>query len=72
MLKELFTQHPNTIDETYLQHLRFAWTFSTYMLLASIVSVVHGLFPFMFLTTGSDILHKLIQKCEHRGKNNVD
>lgn len=56
-----FTDHPNTVGETYFEHLRTASGFSIRMLAGGIACLLHGLLPFMFATTGSDqirLLHR--------------
>ncbi len=59
MLKALFTEHPASVDETYGEHMTVAATFSAWMLLASMACLVHAVFPFLFVKTGSSIIEKL-------------
>jgi hypothetical protein len=49
----LFTEHPRSVNETYLEHLCFASTFGGRMLAGGLACVAHGLLPFLFTTTGS-------------------
>jgi hypothetical protein len=53
-LLRAFTEHPATIGETYLGHLWQAGSFGLRMMFAGIACVLHGIFPFLFVTTGSD------------------
>jgi hypothetical protein len=61
-LSSLFTDHPGTVNETYGQHLLASWSFSLRMLLAACAGLVHGVFPFLFVTTGSSTIRLLYQK----------
>jgi len=54
-----FTEHPATVGETYFSHLLRASTFGVRMLIAGIACILHGLFPFLCVTTGSDSMKAL-------------
>lgn len=43
-----FTKHPNSINETYLQHFRFAFSTGCKLIVCGICGVIHAVFPFMF------------------------
>jgi hypothetical protein len=47
-LRTAFTAHPQTVDETYLEHLWFTASMAARFFYASAVILVHGLFPFLF------------------------
>jgi hypothetical protein len=49
----LFTDHPRSVGETYLEHLRFACTFGVRMVSGGVACFCHGVLPFLFTTTGS-------------------
>ena len=55
----LFTDHPNSVGETYFEHLCFALGFSGRMFGAALAAVTHAFLPFMFVSTGSDIVAKI-------------
>ncbi len=59
MLKDLFTEHPASVDETYAEHMGVALGFSARLLLAAAVCFVHALLPFLFVRTGSGIIAQL-------------
>ena len=59
MLSRLFTAHPASVGETYFGHLLQATSFGFRMLIAGIACILHGLFPFWFVTTGSDAMKVL-------------
>lgn len=65
---ELFRKHPGTVGETYWQHLRFATRTGAAMLAAGGACVIHGLLPFLFVTTGSRAIQSLAQRMEQRGR----
>jgi len=54
-----FTDHPASVDETYFEHMGMAFGFGGRMLLGSLACFVHGLFPWLCLTTGSDTVRGL-------------
>jgi hypothetical protein len=49
----LFTDHPRSVGESYLEHLRFACGFGTAMLAGGAACFVHAFMPFVCQTTGS-------------------
>jgi hypothetical protein len=54
-----FVEHPASVGETYVQHLRSAWGFSLGMIGGGLACFVHGLFPFLFVATGSSVVRQL-------------
>ncbi len=54
-----FTDHPASVDETYLQHMGMAFGFGSRMLVGALACFVHGLFPWLCLTRGSDTIRSL-------------
>lgn len=52
-LKTLFTEHPASVDETYGEHLVMASGFGIRMILGGFACLLHGIFPFLFVKTGS-------------------
>jgi hypothetical protein len=61
-LQRLFTEHPASVNETYLQHLRSAMCFGSAMVLAGIACMIHGLLPAAFITRGSDTIRVLYDR----------
>ena len=53
------TQHPATVGESYGEHMGVAFRFGGKLLLASLACLVHGLLPFLFVTTGSSTVRAL-------------
>jgi hypothetical protein len=59
---KLFTSHPDSVGESYLQHAGFAMSFGLRMFVGALACMLHGLFPFLFQRTGSRIIRELNQK----------
>ena len=62
LLRSLFVEHPASVDETYLEHLISAVGFGTKMIVAGVACMVHGLFPAVFVTRGSDAICALHER----------
>lgn len=62
----LFTQHPKSIGETYLQHLIEALYCGSVMIIGGILCIIHGILPFLFVTSTSSKLVYLIKRFEKR------
>lgn len=58
-LLALFTEHPASVGETYLQHLVSATGFSLHMIGCGFCCLIHGLLPFLFVRTGSNAVVEL-------------
>lgn len=68
MIQRLFLDHPASVDETYLEHARFAGSFAGWLLLAGLAASVHAVLPFAFEHTASGILRRLHQRIENRSR----
>ncbi len=68
MIQRLFLDHPASVDETYLEHARFAGSFAFWLLLAGLAASVHAVLPFAFEHTASGILRRLHQRIENRSR----
>lgn len=55
----LFTDHPAAVNETFFQHMRFAFGFSFWLGVASLAALVHAFIPALCETTASRILKRL-------------
>tara|TARA_R110002051_G_scaffold1008_12_gene5057 strand:- start:13758 stop:13997 length:240 start_codon:yes stop_codon:yes gene_type:complete len=62
----LFTDHPATVNETFLQHMRFAFGFSFWLGVASLAALVHAFIPALCETTASRILNRLHARIQAR------
>ena len=54
-----FTAHPHDVGESYLEHGAFACRYGAKMALGGLAAFLHGVFPFLFKTTGSRITREL-------------
>ena len=54
-----FTDHPATVGETYLEHMRCALGFSFTMIRSAACCALHAFLPFLFTTTGSRAIEDL-------------
>jgi hypothetical protein len=58
-LSRAFNDHPASVGESYLAHMRTAWWFAAEMIVGAAACVVHGVFPFLFTRTGSRQVSRL-------------
>ena len=65
-MKNIFTEHPQSIGETYFQHFKYALIFGGYMLIGGLACIIHAIFPFLFQKTGSNIMLKIMHDFIHR------
>lgn len=49
-----FTEHPESVGETYFEHMGVASWFAMNMFVAAIACAVHAILPFAFQKTGSE------------------
>ena len=56
---ELFRAHPRSVGETYGEHCGFAIRFGVTMVVGGLAAILHGLMPFLFITTGSETVAEL-------------
>jgi hypothetical protein len=59
-----FTAHPRSVGESYAEHCAFACRYGAKMALGGFAAVLHGVFPFLFQTTGSRITRELAATLE--------
>ena len=67
MFKEIFIDHPASVDETYFQHMRFAARFSAVLFAAGAAALIHALVPCLFEKTASNRIRKLYSLIDNRG-----
>lgn len=56
---KLFTSHPNSVGESYLEHMSMAFGFGARLVVSGIACLLHGIFPFLFVKTGSETVGEL-------------
>jgi Family of unknown function (DUF6356) len=57
--RRLFTDHPASVNESYLQHMTSASAFGVRMVWGGLVCFVHAIIPAIGSTTASDMICKL-------------
>jgi Family of unknown function (DUF6356) len=65
-LKQLLTDHPNAVGETYAEHMEVALSFAVPLLLAGLAALVHAFLPFLFVTTASATVKRLHARMANR------
>ncbi len=64
-----FTEHPQSVQESYLEHMAMSWGFGWRLFVAAFAAVLHGVFPFLCVKTGSTIIRQLNEEMvQHRVK----
>lgn len=58
-LLRAFTEHPESVGETYWQHMAAALSFAFPLALAAAASLIHSVFPFLCVKTASSCVTKL-------------
>lgn len=66
LIDRWFLAHPATVDETYVQHMRFALGFCFWLVVAAGAALTHAVFPALFETTAGRILRKLTARMDAR------
>jgi len=55
-----FTEHPRSVGESYIQHMLSALRVWFWLAISATVVFIHAFLPFLFPTTGSEILKRLL------------
>ena len=63
-----FTKHPNSVGETYFEHMSKAIKFSIILEWLAFCVFIHAIFPFWNEFTGSDGVEKLNKEMQQRKK----
>ena len=65
-MKNIFTEHPKSIGESYLLHFRNAAGYALTFLLLFFIALIHAILPFLFVRTASDIVCEMSADMECR------
>ena len=68
MIARMFLDHPKSVDETYLEHARFAAGFSGKLFVAAFCAAGHAILPFAFEKTASRMVADLYARTHNRGR----
>ena len=58
-MHKLFTEHPESVGETYGEHMVRATCFGSRMVVAGLACMLHAWLPFIFVRTGSKAINEL-------------
>ena len=58
-MKNPFSEHPRSVNETYGEHFGFALQFGAKMTLGGLAAMIHAVFPFLFVATAGRINDEL-------------
>lgn len=67
-MKNPFTHHPNSINESYLKHLKSALSFSCHLFAAALACAIHAFFPFLFENTAGKKIHRIVVFMKKTGR----
>ena len=67
-MRNIFTEHPHSVNETYFEHMCCAFKFHCTLLKLSLCALVHAIFPFLCETTASDGI-KTLNDCMQKRRN---
>ena len=65
--KTMFTSHPDSLNESYWQHLSHAMGYSGRLFAASFCAFAHALLPFLFEKTASTAIKTMYGEMTNRG-----
>ena len=65
-LKRLFTEHPDHVGETYVEHMKVALSFAGPLAAGAAAALVHAFLPFLFVTTASGTVKRLYDRMTRR------
>lgn len=68
MIRRLFLDHPQSVDESYFEHMAFAGRFSLVLFGAAFAALVHAVLPFAFERTASRKVAELYARTHNRGR----
>ncbi|MCG3269446.1 DUF6356 family protein [Yoonia sp. I 8.24] len=66
LIATLFLDHPDTVNETYFTHMRFALSFGFWLAVAAIAALLHAFIPAVCETTASRIVKRLQDRIDGR------
>lgn len=66
LIARLFTAHPAAVNETYFGHMKFAFGFGFWLMVAAGAAVIHAIVPALCETTASRILTRLTDRMKAR------
>ena len=71
LVQRVFLEHPDSVEETYLQHLRVAFGFAAWLAVAALAALVHALIPALCERAASRIVRRLHDRLSSRSDQAV-
>lgn len=68
MIRRIFIEHPQSVDESYFEHMAFAMKFAALLALAAGAALIHAFIPAACEKTASRITAKLYARTHNRGQ----
>ena len=68
MIRHLFLNHPESVDESYIEHAQFAGSFALKLFAAGFCALIHAVVPGLFEKTASRMIADMYNKTHHRGR----
>jgi len=65
-IKELFNEDPNSVNESYFEHGKFALCCGFKLFLLGLMAITHAVLPFLFVHTTSKKLDELCCSLKNR------
>ena len=65
-VKRLFTEHPESVGESYFEHMGVALSFAGPLLTAGLAALVHAVLPFLCVTAASGTVKQLHARMVNR------
>jgi len=67
MIRRIFIDHPQSVDESYFEHMAFAGKFSLRLFAAAMAALIHAFIPCLFEKTASKLIAQMYAKTHNRG-----
>ena len=67
-IDRLFFEHPQSVDESYVEHFKVASGFGVSLIGAGLAALIHAFVPCLFQSTASREIRRLHARIEGRGK----
>jgi len=61
-----FTNHPKSLNESYLEHMITAGYYGFKMMFTGVKCIIHAIFPFLFESAASDCAKEINESIENR------
>ena len=62
----IFLDHPQSVEESYFEHMRFAGRFSLRLFGAGCAALVHAVIPCLFEKTASQMIREMHRQIDNR------